>query len=157
MLTDHILTRTDILRISKKDPPRGIKLGAPCTCDWAIQYEGLVFASRHARGTRLVMSRSVPGSLTRSPEEGITSMEEHRPVGAHMNPTSNNRHNSQIQLSVEFNSANDDAILAGVIYLLACTEWESRRSAVQLRIQTQHLEVAILGHVSPLLGRGALP
>jgi hypothetical protein len=102
MLIDHILTRTDTLRISKKDGTAQRAFGSlPCACDSAIHSEGLLFAGRHARGTRLVTSRSVLIARTWSPnlrsgrEASLASLiEEHHAMGAHMNPTNNNRRNS---------------------------------------------------------------
>ena len=67
-----------------------------------MHYEGLLFAGRHARDTRLVTPRSVLIARTWKPnlrsgrEASLASLiEEHHPIGAHKNPTTNNnRHNS---------------------------------------------------------------
>ena len=73
----------------------------PCACDSAIHSEGLLFAGRYARDTRLVTSGSVLIARTWSPnlrsrrEALLASLiEEHHPIGAHKNPTNNNRRNS---------------------------------------------------------------
>jgi hypothetical protein len=116
----------------------------PCASDSAINSEGLLFAGRYARDTRLVTSRSVLIARTWSPnlrsgrEASLASLiEEHYPIGPHMNPTNNNNNNRRNSLnSTPYRKIGCDP--SGSDLFFGMQGRESRRwSAVQFRIQTQ--------------------
>jgi hypothetical protein len=113
----------------------------PCASDSAIHSEGLLFAGRYARDTRLVTFRSVLIARTWSPnlrsgrEASLASLiEEHYPIGPHMNPTNNNRRNSLN--STPYRKIGCAPCGSDLFFGMQGGE-SGRWSAVQFRIQTQ--------------------
>ena len=113
----------------------------PCASDSAIHSEGLLFAGRYARDTRLVTSRSVLIARTWSPNlrswreaSPASLIEKHHPIGAHMNPTNNNRRNSLN--STPYRKIGCAPCGSDLFFGMQGGE-SGRWSAVQFRIQTQ--------------------